>query len=113
MEPSAPVAGEPVRFLVDITAERSCCIIHFDFGDGSEFSGGGNCTDLSAGRTTVATHTYAAPGAYPARFLILSFPCAPIPTVPGGQPAPPYIYGPGAINACVVVGGATATKAGC
>jgi hypothetical protein len=114
MEPSAPVAGEPVRFLVEIASERSCCITHVDFGDGSEpYGGGGNCSNPSAGRTTVATHTYAAPGAYQARLIILSFPCAPLPTLPGGQPAPPMIYGPGAINTCVVIGPAPATKAGC
>jgi len=112
MEPAVPVAGELVRFLVDITSDRSCCITHLDFGDGSEpYAGGGNCTNPSAGHTTVATHTYAAPGAYQARFLILSFPCAPMPTLPGGQPAPPMIYGPGAINACVVIG--PGPKTGC
>ena len=36
-----------------------------------------------------------------------------VPTLPGGQPAPPMIYGPGAINACVVIGRPTAAKTGC
>jgi hypothetical protein len=114
MEPAAPVAGETVRFSIDISTARGCCVVHLDFGDGSEpTSRGGNCTAGLAGTTIVATHTYAAPGAYTGRLIVASIPCQSVPVLPGEPPASPgMIYGP-VIATCVAVGPGTPAKAGC
>lgn len=105
MEPEVPVAGEPVRFVIDVSAPPGCCIVHLSYGDGGETAGGGNCENPTKPGVTYF-HTYASAGAYQARLIIATFPCR----GPDGQPPVPAIYGT-SIDACIGVG--PAGQAGC
>lgn len=107
MEPAAPVAGRPVRFLVDdVSAPDGCCIVHMSFGDGTATPlTSGGCESPNTRTGMVTTHTFAAPGAYEVHLIVATFPCPP-PTVVGGQIAPPPITGTD-IRACIAVGPGT------
>jgi hypothetical protein len=112
MEPADPVAGQPVSFFVELSPVEACCIAHLTFGDGSAtpLAVDASCTHSSDMVRTVATHTYAAPGAYKVLLLTATVPCAPPST--DGQP---WIRGAN-INACVVIGTSSfssSSKAAC
>lgn len=113
MEPATPVAGETVRFSIDITTNRDCCTIIVDYGDGPPpMTGCGNCTVSSTG-TIVATHTYAAAGSYKGQLIVVSLPSSkPATTLPGSPLVPPAIYGAG-VTTCIGVGPGPAAKAPC
>lgn len=114
MVPAKPVAGEPVTFSVDLTAQDPCCAVALMFGDApTSFQnfGGGNCDGPTSLSGLSVTHTYAAPGAYEA-LATATFPCHPTTSVPGGPPVPPAIHGVG-IHACIVIGPGDAGAGGC
>jgi hypothetical protein len=105
------LAGQPVRFVIDLSAPYGCCMVHLILGDGAEAhpvrhtdvpsSGGCDAPEVQTG--LVANHTYATAGAYDARLIVATFPCTPVP--PGGQPPNPMIVGT-SVNACIGVGAA-------
>lgn len=78
MEPAAPVAGVPVRFVVEASDYPGCCLGAMAFGDES----GTEAFNLERGclqpRSTkaVVTHTYAEPGAYQASVSAVVLPCS-------------------------------------
>jgi hypothetical protein len=106
IDPAAPVVGQPVRFLVSISAPDSCCATALNFGDGGPYEkvSPGTCTTPSNVTDAVVTHTYAGPGLYPVMFLAATFPCTL--TVVDGQPVAPAITG-ATIYACILVGPTT------
>ena len=115
MEPAAPVAGQTVRFFLDVSSAEVCCTILFEFGDGTERFTFNNeprsCMAPSplvpGARSTSATHVYAAPGAYKASVGVLSGDlCTPAP--PGVSPVHPV-----SLTACIVVGPGTPGNSGC
>lgn len=115
IEPAQPSAGQPVRFVIDVSSAEACCIILVTFGDGSV--GASNLTEvcggveqLDPGSTTFeTTNTYAAPGAYRATLsLDAGGPC-PQSAPPGGRAGTPDVI----IEACFAVGPGTAGQAGC
>jgi hypothetical protein len=119
IEPAAPVAGQPVRFVLDVASADPCCRIMLDFGDGSTgfaHHNGGVCGDpprLAPGpHQVVATHTYAAAGAFKAALIVLSGdPCAT--TFRPGEPPPPPFTGSVGLTGCIAVGPGPAGQAGC
>lgn len=110
IEPAAPVAGQPVTFVVDeVIAQDPCCVVAIKFGDSSYSNlGGGTCDSPTSLRDLRITHTYAAPGAYEAVLSTVTFPCGPI----TGDPPHRAIHGVG-LHACIVVGPGDAGAAGC
>lgn len=114
MVPATPVAGQPVTFSVDVTAQDPCCVVTLQFGDSpaSQDFGGGNCQNPSSITGLAVTHTYAAPGAYEAVLATATFPCHVTTSVPGGPPVLPAIHGVG-LHACIVVGPGDAGASGC
>jgi hypothetical protein len=113
MEPTAPMAGQPVRFIVDISSVQPCCATGLNFGDSQDFVpvAPGNCSASSNVTDLPATHTYAQPGVYKVQFLATTLPC--YPTVVDGTPVLPPIYGT-EITACIAVGpGAVAGPVRC
>lgn len=114
MAPAMPVAGQPVTFSVDVTAQDPCCVVVLRFGDSPTYHefGGGNCNNPPSLTGLSITHTFAAPGAYEAVLTTATFPCQVTTSVPGGPPVFPAIHGVG-IHACIVVGPGDAGAGGC
>jgi hypothetical protein len=115
IEPAAPLAGQPVRFVIDVTSTKVCCIIMVDFGDGS--LGASNLAEVCSGAeplspggdTFETTETYAAPGAYRATILASAGDICPQSAPPGGRVGTPDVI----IAACFAVGPGTAGQGGC
>jgi hypothetical protein len=114
IEPAAPMAGQPVTFVVDeLVTQDPCCAVALMFGDGPDFSNliGGSCQSPTSLTNLSMAHTYAAPGAYEVVLATATFPCGPA----TGNPPHPAIHGVG-LHVCVVVGpgraGASCTPAG-
>lgn len=110
MEPSEPVAGQPVTFNVDLAPADSCCIVHLAFGDGLATPLGDNASCTHSVVSGSTTHTYATAGAYKAVLVVGTFPC-PVPSPSSGGPPVPGPLSFATINACVVVGTAGAACA--
>ncbi len=112
MEPAAPVAGQPVRFIIDQAAGAPCCALGLGFGDSPDILslGGGTCTTDPNRTGIVATHTYAAAGSYTISLVAATFPCNV--TIIDGHFVPGTITGAG-ITGCVAVGPGPATPRGC
>jgi hypothetical protein len=114
IEPAAPVAGQPVTFLIDYSSAEPCCTVMVDFGDGSNYSlnNGVTCGELSPGpHRAVTTHTYAAAGAYkPILGVIAALPCTSL--VGPGAPSPTEVHGT-QVTGCIGVGPGTAAQKGC
>lgn len=110
IEPAGPVAGQPVRFLIDVSSSDPCCVIQLDFGDGAKFSvnaGGGTCAGDSAfspgPHAYATTHAYANPWTYRVQLGVISGDVCPQPTVPpGGSTAP--ISRRVSLSGCISVG---------
>lgn len=114
IEPAAPMAGQPVTFVVDeLITQDPCCAVAFTFGDAPSFFNvtGGTCQSPTSLTNVSMAHTYAAPGAYEVVLAAVTFPCGPL----VGDPPVPAIHGDG-LRVCVVVGpgqaGASCTPAG-
>jgi hypothetical protein len=103
MEPSAPVAGQPVRFIVDISSVQTCCATGLNFGDSQDFLpvAPGNCTANSNVTGFAVSHTYDHPGVYKVTFLAATIPCHL--SVVDGTVVPPTVVGTD-ITACIAVG---------
>jgi PKD domain-containing protein len=103
MEPAVPVVGQPVRFLISISAPDFCCATGLNFGDGTPYVpvSPGSCTTTSNVTDAPVSHTYTAPGLYSVSFIAATFPCTP--TFVDGHPVAGPISGAG-IKACVLVG---------
>lgn len=120
IDPAVPTAGQPVRFLIEVSSAGACCVVMLDFGDGSEGFGVNKerlCSDPSpfspGPHSSVTTHTYAGPGAYKATLSVLSGDICALPAItPGSQPPIPWING-APINACIAVGPGAAGHVGC
>lgn len=107
MEPALPIAGQAVRFIIDVSSTGPCCTVLFDFGDGSEPFSWNNeprrCdtpSSLVAGaRRTMASHVYATPGGYRASVGVMAGDLCHQPPAP----APPDLH-PAALLTCISVG---------
>jgi hypothetical protein len=111
IEPAAPMAGQPVTFVVDeLVTQDPCCAVALMFGDSPTFYNltGGTCQSPTSLTNLSMTHLYAAPGAYEVRLAAATFPCGPI----IGDPPHRAIHGVG-LHVCVVVGPGQAGAAGC
>ena len=120
IEPAAPVAGQPVRFVIDISSPDPCCTILVGFGDGAGgwgLNNGRSCETsppLAPGPLTVSTsHTYTKAGAY--KVILSAFSgdsCQHRILNPEEGPGLPFV---GAVNltACIGVGPGSAAQAGC
>ena len=105
MEPTAPVAGEPVTFYIDdLVAGDPCCMVMMMFGDmtGFEPVKDATCASPSTRTGLVATHTYASPGIYRVGLFTATVPC----------PAGSRVRGV-SIQACIAVGPLAAGAATC
>lgn len=115
IEPPSPSAGQPVRFVIDVSSAEACCIILVSFGEGSATASNlaEVCTGtepLSPGSSTFeTTHAYAAPGAYRAMLTVDAGGPCPQTAPPGGRAGTPDVI----IEACFAVGPGTAGQAGC
>jgi hypothetical protein len=103
MEPAAPVPGQPVRFIFDISSVQPCCATGLNFGDSQDYLpvAPGNCSANSNVTDFAVSHTYEHPGVYKVRFLAATIPCHV--AVVDGTPVPPTIVGAD-ITACIAVG---------
>jgi hypothetical protein len=104
MDPVTPLAGQPVRFTIDVTAQSPCCVVMLSYGDGTARPGfGGGCDSPHTQTGLVATHTFAAAGDYEVALIVSTWPCYASPPPPGAPPAAPPIDGTG-VTACIGVG---------
>jgi hypothetical protein len=116
IEPAAPVAGQPVTFVIDqVTAPATCCVIHLipdgttvpiagAYGDNPEI---GICGSPPATRTGLSyTHTFTEPGLYAVGLMVLTTSCQ-MPAV-GGAAVPPTNGLD--LQACLMVGPETAAR---
>jgi hypothetical protein len=120
IDPVAPVAGQPVRFFMDVSGPGLCCMVGLTFGEGSDqfMVSPQTCTPSPAFgpgvHSYVATHTYAGPGAHKARMVSVGGDmCGPPP--PGVSPLSwsPQLLSGYPIDACIAVGPGSAGEAGC
>jgi hypothetical protein len=119
LDPPAPVAGQPMRFVIDYSSASPCCTVMLNFGDGTAgFSLNndrvcGTSPPLTSGAHTVAaTHTYTAARAYKANlFLVRDDWCANPPPMVNG--APQIVIHDVSFDACLAVGPGTRGQAGC
>ena len=116
IEPAAPVAGQAVRFYVDVSSAEPCCTIFLGFGDDStdeSVNNGASCGSLPPGpKSHVVTHTYRSPGAYKAHLTVMTgFACTP--TLEPGAPPPPPVFHSVSLDACIAVGQGTSAQGGC
>lgn len=119
LEPSAPVAGQPVRIHLDYAGVSACCLVQLHFGDGTPHflanhepmpcvKGGA----LSPGsRSTVVSHTYATPGAYRVLLTVMDADLCTLPANPA--PADENLVHHVELFACIAVGPGTASEPGC
>lgn len=113
MEPAAPLAGQEVRFLIDVSSPtEQCCAMGFSFGDGADLPSVGqvDCEPPTDQHGIVVTHTYAAAASYQIYVMATSVPCT-LTAVNGVPVMPPlssvYIVG------CAGVGPGSAAQTGC
>ena len=114
MEHAKPVAGQTVRFHVNVTSVDRCCHAFVDFGDGDNWILHNKvvCSyndELTTGaHSFVVSHTYAEAGAYLAEVKVHDgWVCGePLPAT-----GPPFRHLE--LPACVAVGPGTATVTGC
>jgi len=118
IDPPAPVAGQAVRFFLDVSSAEPCCTVMLDFGDGTDGFSVNNplCvgdSPLTPGpHSAVALHTYV-PGAHKATLTVFAGdPCSATPLAPGSTPPLPAIHGV-TVTGCVAVGPGTSGAAGC
>ena len=118
IDPPEPVAGEPVRMLLDYTGVHACCIVHVHFGDDSPpFAANHNPPCVAGGtlspgsHSTVVTHTYDLRAAYRVLVKILDGDLCTLPPVPvPGAPAPLHHV---EMFACIAVGPGIPLTPGC
>ncbi len=111
MEPTAPRVGEPVTFFVELSPIVACCIGALSFGDetGAPLAFEARCK-YSHGTVQKAavTHTFATAGAYKVVASAASVPCStPSPVGDGSRTVVGIPVGV-TLDACVVIGPATA-----
>ena len=111
MEPTAPQAGEPVTFFVELSPIDSCCIGALSFGDetGAPLAFEARCK-YSPGtvQRATATHTFATAGAYKVVASAATVPCSvPAPAGDGSLAVMGFPVGV-TLDACVVIGPARA-----
>lgn len=111
MEPTAPQAGEPVTFFVELSPIDSCCIGALSFGDetGAALALEARCK-YSHGtvQKVTATHTFASAGAYKVVASAATVPCSvPSPAGDGSLTVMGFPVGV-TLDACVVIGPAKA-----
>jgi hypothetical protein len=115
IEPTSPAAGQPVRFVIDVSSAEPCCIIVVLFGEGS--ASAANVTEVCTGSEPVGpgsstfetTYAYSAPGAYRAGISVDAGAMCPQTAPPGGRVGVPDVI----IDACLAVGPGTVGQAGC
>ena len=118
IEPAAPVAGQPVTFVIDeVTAPVHCCVIHLgpDVGMTVPLPGANGpnpeaeiCGSPSVTRSGLSyTHTYAEPGVYGVFLIAISQSCQ----LPAGSAGPAPKSGGVDIFGCITVGPASAIRA--
>ncbi|MDQ4069317.1 MAG: PKD domain-containing protein [Actinomycetota bacterium] len=115
IEPAAPVAGQAVRFFVDVSSVEPCCTILLDLGDGSGWSQNSNaaCGSLAPGAKSATTsHTYASPGAYKATLTVMTGMACQPPLEPGQAPTLAPFHSV-QLTACIAVGPGSAGQGGC
>jgi hypothetical protein len=120
IDPAVPVAGQPVRFFMDVSGPGVCCMVSLTFGEGSEqfmVNSSVSCTEpipSTAGtHSYVTSHVYASPGAYKARMVTVGGDmCGKLPHDPLDPHWMPFAAGY-PIDACIGVGPGPAGDAGC
>lgn len=107
MEPTAPQAGDPVTFFVELSPIDSCCIGALSFGDetSAPLAFEARCKDSQGTvQKVVATHTFATAGAYKLVASAATVPCSvPSPAGDGSLRVTGFPVGV-TLNACVVIG---------
>ena len=111
MEPTAPQAGEPVTFFVELSPIDTCCIGALSFGDDTSapLAFEARCK-YSQGtvQKAAATHTFTAAGAYKIVASAATVPCSiPSPAGDGSLTVMGFPIGV-TLEACVVIGPANA-----
>ena len=119
IEPATPVAGQPVRFFMDVSGPGTCCMVFLMFGEGlagwDPLNGSMSCTEPTpvGPRSYVTSYTYASPGAYKAKLSVVAGDlCFRIPHDPSDLTWIPFVSGY-PISACIGVGPGPAADAGC
>ena len=118
IEPASPVAGQPVRILLEYTGVNACCIVTFQFGDDSPQFLANHDPPCAAGGTlspgthsTVVTHTYSTPRPYRTLVKILDGDLCTLPRDPAM--ADPNLLHHVEMFACIAVGPGTPLTPGC
>jgi hypothetical protein len=118
IEPTTPVAGQPVRILLDYTGVNACCIVELHFGDGSPQFLANHDPPCAAGGTlspgahsTVVTHVYDAPRPYRALLKVLDGDLCTLPRSP--EQADLNLLHHVELFACIAVGPGTPMTPGC
>lgn len=111
VEPTAPQAGEPVTFFVELSPIDSCCIGALSFGDetSAPLAFEARCK-YSQGtvQKAAATHTFATAGGYKVVASAASVPCS-VPSAAGDGSLTVMGFPVGVtLDACVVIGPAKA-----
>ena len=120
IEPAVPVAGQTVRFFMEVSGPGLCCMVGLTFGEGSnhfQVNSSVSCTPAPAPtpgpHSYVTTHTYASPGAYKARMVAVGGDmCGTSPHDPRDLHWIPLVSG-NPIKACIAVGPGPAGDGGC
>ena len=120
IEPAVPIAGQPVRFFMEVSGPGACCMVSLTFGEGTESFLVNSTVSCTPGNTSssgphrfVASHTYASPGAYKARMVSVGGDlCGIEPHDPFDVHWNPFLAG-NPIDACIAVGPGPAGAAGC
>jgi len=113
MEPTTPLAGQEVRFLIDVSSPtEQCCAMGFSFGDGADISPVGqvDCAPPTDQHGIVVTHTYAAAASYQIYVTASSVPCTL--AVVNGVPVMPPLSSVSIVG-CAGVGPGSAAQTGC
>jgi hypothetical protein len=120
IEPTAPVAGQPVRFHIDYASAEPCCTIMLDFGDGSGGYGLNTlrtCSEPSpyspGAHSVVTSHTFAAAGAYKGQLTVMAKDLCNMAPMVLGSPPPQPDFDAASATTCVAVGPGTSGQKGC
>jgi hypothetical protein len=113
IEPTVPVAGQPVRFHIDYASAEPCCTIMLDFGDGSGGYGlntSRTCSEPSpyspGPHSVVTSHTFAAAGAYKGQLTVMAKDLCDMPPMVLGSPPPQPDFDAVSTTTCIAVGAA-------
>jgi hypothetical protein len=116
IEPATPVAGEPVRFVIEVSSADPCCHVMLDFGDGSgrfttnPFNECPKPSSFSPGpHSFETTHVFAEPRPRTAMLLVMAGDvCVQSPSAPASS----WLHSV-TLSACIAVGPGPGGQTGC